>query len=64
MRNELDEINVYRSAVRAASSINALRDIAMDMIGHCDHGQFSVDEYRALLTDYLDEWQSEWERMN
>lgn len=64
MHNELTEINIYRSAVRAATSINALWDIAVDMIGHCSHAPTTIDDYRAFLLDYLDQWQSEWERMN
>lgn len=64
MRNELDEINVYRSAVHAAASINALWDIAVDMIGHCSYVPTTIDDYRAFLLDCLDQWQWEWERMN
>lgn len=56
LSSDLATIKNYRACVRLAQSMQELQELAIDMIGHCDHGADTVAEYRALLDDYLDEW--------
>ena len=51
----LEQINIYRDAVKDADTLTQLAELADEIIGH--HEGINDDDARDVLLEYLDEWQ-------
>lgn len=56
----LDQIRAYRERVLNADTIEELKTLAVEIIGHSEG--FTDDDARECLLDYLAEWQDDFTR--